>query len=128
MCPWSCASLLFSGFVGLRSALPNANAQDDELRRISRRQPDFDVESTQRLCARRIERFIDADIERLRGGAADQRAALPHARQEFGNGSRELLPEGLVVRFENSPANAPFDGLLEIDEQAANVDVLPARA
>src|SRR5215475_6706783 len=67
------------------------------------------------------------EVERLARGQPEQRALAPLGDQERGDRAADLGPQCVVVRLEHDPLGAVENGLFEIVEQPADVEVPPCR-
>src|SRR3954447_21425346 len=114
-----------SGFSDVRATVPDAEADDDELGWIARPHADLDVQASELLFGKRVEHLVDADVKGVLRLVAEQRALAPRPCQEVGDRALELLPKRQIVRLEHGAANPLLDRFLEIEEQAADVHVLP---
>src|SRR3954447_6561680 len=99
------------------------DAEDHELRRLHRRDPDLDDHLALVDRVRRVRFGITLDVERLLGGGTEQRAVTPEAPQECTDRALEALPQGHVVRFEDRVLRAVHDRRFDHVEQSADVDV-----
>ena len=70
---------------------------------------------------------VALDVERLARRRAEQRAVAPDAEQERVERPLDALPEVQVVRLEDDPLGALEDRLLDVVEEAADVEVAPRR-
>src|SRR5690606_23389916 len=109
----------------LRAAGPDADANDDELRRIAVPHATLDVEAAQGLLREGVEHVVDAHVEGLFRRRAEQRAVTPDARKELGDGALDLLPELPVVRLEARAAQPLLARFFKEPERSPEVDVLP---
>src|SRR5665213_3686774 len=70
---------------------------------------------------------VAADEEGFGGRGPEQPALAPLIVEKVADGGAHRAPERLAVRFEHHPAGRIGERMLEIEEIAADVDVLPLR-
>src|SRR5690606_35600797 len=109
----------------LRAAGPDADANDEELRRIAGPHANLAAEAAQGLLRAGAEPDVDAHVEGLIRRRAEPRAVTPDARKEPGDGALDLVPELPVVRLEERAAQSLLDRFFKEQEQSPDVDVLP---
>src|SRR5690242_17296498 len=101
--------------------------EDDELGRVYRRRGDDADQPAVPQVVLGHRGAVAGDGERLVGGGTGERPAAPDRAQEVAHGLADQRPQGLAVRLEHRPLGALVDGLLQVEEQAAYVDVSPLR-
>src|SRR5579863_2162767 len=87
--PDSRASVLPFRHAG--ATLPDADAQNDELRRIRGLDANLNRQLTQSLCRGRVQGGVDSNIE------ADNASAALDPAEKFRDGSLEASPQVLIV-------------------------------
>src|SRR5688500_11923904 len=104
-----------------------ADPEDHELGRLHRREADLDDQLARVDDLGRVGLGVALDVERLLRSRPHQGARAPQERQERGDRPLHALPEAMVVGLEDDPLGRALDRRLHHDEQAADVDVAPAR-
>ncbi len=117
---------LFGGFAGgLGGEL--GHAEDDELGRTAGRDADFaDQAAIHNIVAAHGAR-PDVHKECLGRRLAGEHTGAEHILKEGGHRHLHARPKRRIVRLKDYPVGCGLDGLLDVDEQAADVDVLKAR-
>src|SRR4051812_46505145 len=103
------------------------DAEDDELGRLDRGDADLDGQHAGVAVLGRVVLGVALDEERLRRRLPEQGAVAPHPAQEHGDGALHRVPQLRVVRLEDHPVGAVEDGLLDVVEEAPDVEVTPLR-
>src|SRR5713101_6343539 len=106
-----------------RSAGELGEAEDHELGRLHGGHADLADHHAGIDRLRRVGLVVTLDEERLVRREAEQRPLAPFVHEECGDGAPNLRPEPVVVRLEDRPLRPPEDGLLQVVEEAADVDV-----
>src|SRR2546423_4260737 len=101
-----------------------ADAEDYELSRADDCDADFGNDLSEFPQLRRVRFRVALDVEGLGGRVAEERARTPDVREEGRHVARDLLPERGRVRLEDDPLRALVNGLAQVDERSADVDVL----
>src|SRR5439155_26913636 len=97
----------------------------DELRGPERRYADEAHEATVVEVVLRHRGAIAADEVGLVRFGPEQVARLPLVEQEVLDGAADARPQRVAVVLEHGPLRSPVDRVLQIDEVAPHVDVLP---
>src|SRR6185437_3918314 len=128
-----------SWLLGWHSSLPSwlrdlrraggvlADAEDDELRGLDRRDADLDDHLAGVDHVGRVGLLVALDVEGLVGRRAEQRTLAPRPGEEARHGDAQADPEALVVGLEHGPLGALHDRLGDVVEQPAHVQVAPLR-
>src|SRR5581483_7183429 len=106
-------------------ALPLADTEDDKLRRLHRRDTDFNDQLSHVAYFNRIQFFVAFDIKCLLGGCTEQGARAPDAGEEGADIAFHPFPQIHVVRLEHHPLRAVLNRTLDEVEQAADVEIPP---
>src|SRR5262245_33578271 len=120
-----CSSLPLLSDV--RAARELGETEDDELRRLHRRDPDLADDLPAIDDVRGIRLGVALHVEGLLRSRPEQRAVPPDTQEERVDRALDPLPEVEVVRLEDDPLGALEDRLLDVVEQTANVEVPPRR-
>src|SRR4051812_41038698 len=104
---------------------PLTDAEDDELGGPQRRDANLADQPTVIEIVLVHRRAIAAHEERLLGLVAEEGAHLPLVEEEVLDRAADVRPQALAVGLEHRPLRALVDGVLEVDEVAPQVDVLP---
>src|SRR5262249_28266296 len=113
------ATSLSCHFTGAGGEL--ADAEDHELGRLDRADPDLDHDLACLDHVLRIGLRVALDEERLAGGGPEQRALAPGAGEEVRRGDAQRAPEPVVVGLEDGPLRALHDRLGDVVEEAPDV-------
>ena len=110
---------------GCTAPLPLADPEYDEFRGLDRRDADFDVAVARFNHLRGIGLRVAFYKKGLLGRLAEQGSLPPEPRQVGGDIAPYNRPQQLVVRLEDDPSCIVSNGVLDVREQALDVDIPP---
>src|SRR5215211_685788 len=102
-----------------------ADAEDDELRGLHRRDADEDDEPAVVDVGLGHRGLPHLDEERLLGRVPEERAVPPDAGEEVREAAADRGPQGGGVRLEDRELRAPLDRLLDEEEEPPDRDIDP---
>src|SRR5580704_8421755 len=120
-------SLLSCGFVQTRARRILDHLEDDEFSRMSRHDCHLNNELSQSDDSPRIQGCVYLNTKRLLWRSSEKVSCHPELRQKIGYQSLDLLPGREIVGLEHEFARALAEGLLDVQQQAPDVDVPPGR-
>src|SRR3984893_14070354 len=101
------------------------DAEDDKLGRLHGSDPDIDDQLTDVDRVLGVVLRVAFDEERLACAGAEERAIAPDPAEERRNVALHRVPQARVVRLEHHPLSPFEDGLFDVVEKAADVEVAP---
>src|SRR6476620_8388957 len=101
--------------------------EDDELRRLDRRDADLADDLPGVDAFGRVGLEVALDEVRLVGRESEQGPLAPLVDEEGADRAVDPRPELGVVRLEDHPLRPEQDGLLEVVEELADVEIAPGR-
>src|SRR5215218_3027021 len=111
--------------LGLELAGDLLDLDDDELRRLERREPDDDVHDPAIDVRLRRRLLVAFDEIGVAGGRSLERTLAEEAVHEHADVEADLRPQGLVIRFEDDPFDALEEALFDKQRGPSDRDVLP---